>query len=137
MSMDESHSTVSTGAGLPQHMTSTIAEEEEQEEDVAKGEQGDGPDWLSAAAAAAAANQGVAGGLPGAIPGDSAPDAGQSWNWAWLAEQLPPEHGTLDPNTLLDDESEGRLLQLMLAFILGSYNQQNGGTRIASIILVH
>lgn len=137
VSMDESHSTVSTGAGLPQHVTGTIAEEDEQEGDVAEGEQGDAPDWLSAAAAAA--NQGVAGGVPGGVSGDSAPDAGQSWNWAWLAEQMPPEHGALDPNNLLDDESEGRLLQLILASAshTGVIRPTDGGTRIASMTLLH
>lgn len=107
-SMEEAHSTVSVNN---HHATSTIAEEEQ--EDLAElDKQGANPSWADAAPAAAAVgtgwgqvNAGVgAGGGPGA--GESG-EAGQNWNWPWLTGQLASEHSAMDPNALLDDESEG------------------------------
>ncbi len=111
--MDEAQSAISTSAGMPHHVTGTIAEEEQEggEEDD---QQGADPNWPAAAAAAAAAGtewpQVGARGVPGGVVGgEHAVEAGQNWNWAWLAGQLPPELGALDPSTLLDDESEGEI----------------------------
>lgn len=106
--MEEAHSIVSANN---HHATSTIAEEEQ--EDLAElDKQRANPSWADAAPAAVAAgadwgrvSAGVgAGGGPGA--GESG-DAGQNWNWPWLTGQLASEHGAMDPNALLDDESEG------------------------------
>ena len=106
--MEEAHSTVSM-SGL--HVTGTIAEEEQ--EDIADlDKQGAGPNWADAAAAAAAAagpdwsQVSAARGSGGAAAGEGS-EAGQNWNWPWLIGQLVSEHGPMDPNALLDDESEG------------------------------
>ena len=119
MSMDEAQSTVSTSAGMPHHVTGTIAEEEQEEEEEggeSKGTREENPNWPAAAAAAAAgataarkewAQQGATRGMAGAVGAEGSVETGQSWNWAWLAAQLPSEHGAIDPSTLLDDESEG------------------------------
>ncbi len=96
-SMD-AQSTVSTTACMPHHATETIAEEEQEEIVESKDEQGDEASWPAAATPATVA-----------VGGEEGGEAGQNWNWAWLAGQLPPEHGTNDPSTLLDDESEGEL----------------------------
>ena len=93
-SMD-AQSTVSTTACMPHHVTETIAEEEQEELVESQGEEGS---WAAAATPATVS-----------VGGEEGGEAGQNWNWAWLAGQLPPEHGTNDPSTLLDDESEGEL----------------------------
>lgn len=97
-SMD-AQSTVSTTACMPHHVTETIAEEEQEEVVESQGGQGEEGSWGAAAATPATVSVG----------GEESGEAGQNWNWAWLAGQLPPEHGTNDPSTLLDDESEGEL----------------------------
>ncbi len=98
-SMD-AQSTVSTTACMPHHVTETIAEEEQEEVVESQGgEQGEEGSWGAAAATPATVSVG----------GEEGGEAGQNWNWAWLAGQLPPEHGNNDPSTLLDDESEGEL----------------------------
>ncbi len=84
---------------MPHHVTETIAEEEQEEVVESQGEQGEEGSWGAAAASPATVSVG----------GEEGGEAGQNWNWAWLAGQLPPEHGTNDPSTLLDDESEGEL----------------------------
>ena len=67
---------------------------------------GIGADWASSSSA---------GGAPPSAAGlDS---AGQAWNWAWLAGQVSPEHGAIDPIALLDDESEGVQFCLQLPHI--------------------
>jgi hypothetical protein len=96
-SMD-AQSTVSTTACMPHHVTETIAEEEQEEVVESQGEQGEEGSWAAAATPATVS-----------VGGEEGGEAGQNWNWAWLAGQLPPEHGTNDPSTLLDDESEGEL----------------------------
>lgn len=97
-SMD-AQSTVSTTACMPHHVTETIAEEEQEEVVESQGGQGEEARWAAAATPATVS-----------VGGEEGSEAGQNWNWAWLAGQLPPEHGTNDPSTLLDDESEGELL---------------------------
>lgn len=108
--MEEARSTVSTSN---HHMTSTIAEEE-QEDTADLDKPGAGPNWADAAAAAAAAaaagpdwGQVNAAMVPGGAAAGEGSEAGQNWNWPWLSGQLASEHGPMDPNALLDDESEG------------------------------
>lgn len=98
-SMD-AQSTVSTTACMSHHVTETIAEEEQEELVESQGEEGS---WAAAATPATVS-----------VGGEEGGEAGQNWNWAWLAGQLPPEHGTNDPSTLLDDESEGSSKHLWL-----------------------
>lgn len=106
--MEEAHSTVSMNY---HHTTGTIAEEEQ--EDMAEVDKPWAvPNWADAAAAAAAAAGTEWGqvnatmGPGGAVAGEGS-EAGQNWNWPWLTGQLASEHGAMDPNALLDDESEG------------------------------
>jgi len=94
----DAQSTVSTTACMPHHVTETIAEEEQEEIVESQGEQGDEASWPAAATPATVA-----------VGGEEGGEAGQNWNWAWLAGQLPPEHGAIDSSSLLDDESEGEL----------------------------
>ncbi|KAA6429257.1 MAG: flowering time control FPA-like [Trebouxia sp. A1-2] len=101
-SMD-AQSTVSTTACMPHHVTETIAEEEQEEVVESQGGQGEEARWAAAATPATVS-----------VGGEEGSEAGQNWNWAWLAGQLPPEHGTNDPSTLLDDESEGASKHLWL-----------------------
>ena len=111
--MDEAQSSASAGAGFPHHVTDTIAEEEQGEGDLSEGDHAVDPNWPAAASAVAAgagtdwAQRGNRGAPGGSAGSEGVVDAGQNWNWAWLAGQLPSEHGGIDPNTLLDDESEG------------------------------
>ena len=105
--MEEAHSTVS----MSHHVTGTIAEED-QEDTADLDKQGADANCADAAAAAAAAagpdwgQVNAAVGPGGAAAGEGS-EAGQNWNWPWLTGQLASEHGPLDPNALLDDESEG------------------------------
>lgn len=103
-SMD-AQSTVSTIACMPHHVTETIAEEEQEEVAESQGGQGEEGSWAAAATPATVS-----------VGGEESGEAGQNWNWAWLAGQLPPELGTNDPSTLLDDESEG---ELSIPFVTG------------------
>ena len=111
-SMEEAQSTTSANTGMPHHVTTTIAEEEQEDMSEAEDKPGVDPSWAGAAAAAAAAagtdwgEVSAARGGPGSAAGQGS-EAGQSWNWPWLAGQLASEHGTIDPSALLDDESEG------------------------------
>ena len=103
--MEEARSTVSVST---LHVTSTIAEEVQQDV-VGLAKQGVDPNWADAAAAAAGTDWGqvtAAVGAGGAVAGEGS-EAGQSWNWPWLSGQGTSEHGAIDPNALLDDESEG------------------------------
>lgn len=107
-SMEEAHSTVSVSN---HHVTSTIAEEEQ--EDLADlDKQGVNPSWAEAPLAAGAAGtdwgqvNAALGAGGGAAAGEGS-EAGQNWNWPWLTGQLASEHGAMDPSALLDDESEG------------------------------
>ncbi|DBA94785.1 TPA: hypothetical protein ACH3X1_002330 [Trebouxia sp. C0004] len=98
----DAQSTVSITACMLHHATETIAEEQEEIVE-SQGEQGNEASWVAAA-------------TPATVPvgGEEGGEAGQNWNWAWLAGQLPPEHATNDPTTLLDDESEGASKHLWL-----------------------
>ena len=124
--MEEAHSTISMNY---HHMTETIAEEEQ--EDMAEVDKpGAGPNWADAAAAAAAAAAGTewgqgnaAMGPGGAVAGEGS-EAGQNWNWPWLSGQLASEHGAMDPNALLDDESEGAFCLVASRPNLQSLQQQ-------------
>ncbi len=93
---------------MPHHVTETIAEEEQEEVIESQGEQGEEASWAAAATPATVS-----------VGGEEGGEAGQNWNWAWLAGQLPPEHGTNDPSTLLDDESEGELSIPLFHWLVG------------------
>lgn len=109
--MEEAQSTVSVSNGMPHHATGTIAEEEQEGVGEQADQQGADPAWAGAAAAAIAAagtdwaQISAARQQPGAVAGEGS-EPGQNWNWPWLTGQLASEHGALDPNALLDDESE-------------------------------
>ena len=112
--MEEAQSTVSVSTGMPHHATGTIAEEEQEgagEQAAQADQQGADPAWAGAptAAMAAAGTDWAQISAPRQQPGTVAVEGsepGQNWNWPWLAGQLASEHGAMDPNALLDDESE-------------------------------
>lgn len=58
-------------------------------------------DWAEAVAAAAAAQPGTS--------GAAGQGGDQAWNWPWGSAQHALQGGFLDPDALLDDESEGKL----------------------------